>query len=244
MSEPPLITTRGLRKSFGDKEILRGIDLDVHAGDVVCLLGPSGSGKSTLLRCLNLLETPDAGEITFAGNRVRPGPDADTHRRQVGMVFQRFNLFPHLTVLQNLTLAPREVLGLDTAAADTLARALLERVGLGDRVQAWPHELSGGQQQRVAIARALAMKPRVMLFDEVTSALDPELVGEVLAVMRGLATEGMTMVVVTHLMSFARDVGKRVVFLDGGVVVESGEAAGTLDAPRTERLKEFLGHLV
>ncbi|MBI2920987.1 MAG: amino acid ABC transporter ATP-binding protein [Planctomycetes bacterium] len=244
MSVAPLFHIRGLTKSLGGRPILRGIDLDVRRGEVLCVIGPSGSGKSTLIRCLNFIEIPDGGEIQFDGHPVVVGPDLDRHRAQVGMVFQKFNLFPHLTVLRNLTLAPMQVLGLGAAEAVVRARDLLGRVGLGDREGAFPAELSGGQQQRVAIARALAMRPKAMLFDEVTSALDPELVGEVLEVMKGLARDGMTMVVVTHHMKFAVEVGHRVVFLEGGVIAEEGEPRELLEKPKNPRLKEFLGHLI
>ncbi len=242
MSAPPLIRLKGIRKSLGGKEILRGIDLDIAKGEVLCVIGPSGSGKSTLIRCINFLEVPDQGTVEFEGTPVRPDESLDAHRARVGMVFQRFNLFPHLSVLENLTLAPTRVLGLSPAQAEDRARALLDRVGLADRASSYPAEMSGGQQQRVAIARALAMQPQAMLFDEVTSALDPELVGEVLEVMKGLAREGMTMVVVTHQMKFAREVGHRVVFLEGGVVAEAGKPEEVLERPKGARLKEFLGH--
>ena len=242
MSAAPLIRLRGLRKSLGGKEILRGIDLEIAKGEVLCVIGPSGSGKSTLIRCINFLELPDQGTIEFDGVVVRPDASLDAHRARVGMVFQRFNLFPHLSVLENLVLAPTRVLGLSPDQAEVRARALLDRVGLADRAGSYPAEMSGGQQQRVAIARALAMQPQVMLFDEVTSALDPELVGEVLEVMKGLAREGMTMLVVTHQMKFAREVGHRVVFLEGGVVAEEGKPEEVLERPKSGRLKEFLGH--
>jgi polar amino acid transport system ATP-binding protein len=227
---------------LGGKEILRGIDLDVRKGEVVCVIGPSGSGKSTLIRCINFLEIPDAGEVWFEGALIRPDENLDAHRTHVGMVFQRFNLFPHLSVLENITLAPVRVLGLSPDQAATRARELLDRVGLADRGGAYPAELSGGQQQRVAIARALAMRPKAMLFDEVTSALDPELVQEVLEVMRGLARSGMTMLVVTHQMKFAREVGSRLVFLDRGAIAEEGVPSEVLESPRTDRLRNFLGH--
>jgi polar amino acid transport system ATP-binding protein len=244
VSAAPLFRISGLRKVLGGREILKGIDLEIRAGEVLCVLGPSGSGKSTLIRCLNFLEIPDGGVVEFDGAPVRPGDGLDAHRARVGMVFQRFNLFPHLTVLENVTLAPTCVKGLAPAASEEQGRALLRRVGLEDRSQAYPSELSGGQQQRVAIARALAMGPRAMLFDEVTSALDPELVGEVLDVMKGLAGEGMTMVVVTHQVRFAREVGHRVVFLDEGMIAEEGPAAEVLDRPKTMRLKEFLRRIL
>ena len=231
----------GLHKSFGSLEVLRGIDLTVEPGEVVCVIGPSGSGKSTLLRCVNLLEEPTAGSIRVAGVEVTdPDCDIDAVRRGIGMVFQQFNLFGHLTVRENVTIAQRRVLRRSRAEADRIATANLARVGLTDKAGAYPAQLSGGQQQRVAIARALAMDPQLMLFDEPTSALDPELVGEVLAVMRGLAAEGMTMLVVTHEMAFAREVASRVVFMDGGVIVEQGPPAEVFGAPREERTREFL----
>ncbi|MEV5445776.1 amino acid ABC transporter ATP-binding protein [Streptomyces sp. NPDC052644] len=235
------IEIRGLRKSFGAHEVLRGIDLEVARGEVVCVIGPSGSGKSTLLRCVNLLEEPSAGRILVGGTDVTdPDVDIDAVRRRIGMVFQQFNLFPHLTAEENLTLPQRRVLGRERAAAAKVARENLERVGLLEKADAYPSRLSGGQQQRVAIARALAMDPEVMLFDEPTSALDPELVGDVLAVMRGLARDGMTMMVVTHEMSFAREVADRVVFMDDGAIVEEGPAAQVVGAPREARTRDFL----
>jgi ABC-type polar amino acid transport system ATPase subunit len=246
----PMLSLRGIHKRFGDLEVLRGVSLDVAKGEVVCVLGPSGSGKSTLLRCVNLLEPPEEGEIFLEGQDICRGPSSGTGeqsweldfvRQRVGMVFQQFNLFPHKTALENVTLAPRKVLGEDRAKAEEKGRALLERVGLGDKLSQYPERLSGGQQQRVAIARALAMEPHVMLFDEVTSALDPELVKEVLDVLRKLATEGMTMLVVTHEMGFAREVGDQVVFMDDGVIVEQGKPADILDNPRQARTQKFLG---
>ena len=239
-----ILGLEGVRKRFGKLEVLRGIDLDVGGGEVVCVLGPSGSGKSTLLRCINLLEPPEAGRILLEGKEITGGgavEGVDFVRRRVGMVFQQFNLFPHKSALDNVCLAPQKVLERSTQEAHQKATELLERVGLGDKLHEYPDRLSGGQQQRVAIARALAMDPHVMLFDEITSALDPELVKEVLDVIRELAAEGMTMIVVTHELGFARDVGHRVVFMDGGVVVEQGRPAEVLDAPRQERTKRFLG---
>jgi polar amino acid transport system ATP-binding protein len=232
-----------VHKSFGNLHVLKGVGLKVDRGGVVCVIGPSGSGKSTLLRCINLLEPPDAGHIYLEGTEitVQKRSDIDFVRRRVGMVFQQFNLFPHMTALQNLSLAQRTVLGRPEEEALRKSRELLTRVGLDDKIDEYPERLSGGQQQRVAIARALAMNPHVMLFDEVTSALDPELVKEVLDVMRHLAAEGMTMVVVTHEMGFARDVADRIVFMDDGVVIEEGEARALLDQPREERTKQFLG---
>jgi polar amino acid transport system ATP-binding protein len=237
----PAIEIRDLHKSFGKVEVLRGIDLSVETGEVVCVIGPSGSGKSTLLRCVNLLEQPSSGSVHVAGVEVTdPDCDIDDVRRRIGMVFQQFNLFGHLRVRENLTIAQRRVLGRSRAEADRIAAANLDRVGLADKADAFPAQLSGGQQQRVAIARALSMNPQLMLFDEPTSALDPELVGEVLAVMRGLAAEGMTMLVVTHEMSFAREVASRVVFMDGGTVVESGPPEQVFGAPREARTRAFL----
>jgi polar amino acid transport system ATP-binding protein len=237
----PVVRIAGLHKSFGEREVLRGIDLDVHAGEVVCVIGPSGSGKSTLLRCVNLLEQPTAGRIDVLGVDVTdPDVDIDRVRTHVGMVFQQFNLFSHRSVLDNCTMAQRQVLGRSRAQAEQIARANLERVGLADRADAHPSRLSGGQQQRVAIARALSMDPHLMLFDEPTSALDPELVGDVLGVMRDLADAGMTMIVVTHEMAFARDVGDRVVFMDEGVIVEQGPADQVIGAPHEQRTRTFL----
>ncbi|MCG8917873.1 amino acid ABC transporter ATP-binding protein [Actinokineospora sp. PR83] len=231
----------GLTKRFGDLEVLRGIDVRVGAGEVVCIIGPSGSGKSTLLRCVNLLEEPNEGTVVVNGVELtHPDVDLDAARRRIGMVFQSFNLFGHLTVLNNLTIAQRKVLGRSKAEAQAVAVENLARVGLADRLNALPSQLSGGQQQRVAIARALSMNPEVMLFDEPTSALDPELVGEVLGVMRQLADEGMTMLVVTHEMQFAREVADKVLFMDGGYVVEEGPAAQVIGDPRHERTQSFL----
>jgi len=218
-----VLVLNGVRKSFGELEVLRGIDLELAEHEVVCLIGASGSGKSTLLRCVNLLEPIDAGHIVVNGREVTAnGVDANSVRRGIGIVFQAFNLFPHMSVLANVSLGPRKVLGLARAQAEQEATALLERIGLADKRDEYPDRLSGGQQQRVAIVRALAMKPDLMLLDEVTSALDPELVGEVLAVIRELAEEGMTMLIATHEMSFARDVANRVCFLDAGVILEQG----------------------
>ncbi|WP_395111546.1 amino acid ABC transporter ATP-binding protein [Actinomadura sp. SCN-SB] len=234
-----------LRKSFGANEVLRGIDLDVRAGEVVCVIGPSGSGKSTLLRCVNLLEEPSSGTVRVTGVEVTdPEVDIDAVRRRIGMVFQSFNLFPHLTALGNVTIAQRKVLRRGKAEAERTAREVLERVGLADKLASYPARLSGGQQQRVAIARSLAMGPEVMLFDEPTSALDPELVGDVLGVMRELAEDGMTMLVVTHEMSFAREVADRVVFMDDGVIVEEGPPSQVIDAPRHDRTRAFLARVL
>jgi polar amino acid transport system ATP-binding protein len=246
----PLLRLEGVHKRFGSLEVLRGIDLDVSRGEVICVIGASGSGKSTLLRCINLLEPPDEGDIYLDGRSICKGADApsgeagwelDFVRQRVGLVFQQFNLFPHRTALENVTMAPEKVLGRQGDVARSKAIQLLERVGLGDKLDQYPERLSGGQQQRVAIARALAMDPHVMLFDEVTSALDPELVKEVLDVVRELAEEGMTMIVVTHEMGFAREVGDKIVFLDEGVILEQGPPAKILDGPREERTKRFLG---
>ncbi|GAA2512833.1 hypothetical protein GCM10009859_10390 [Kocuria salsicia] len=239
------VRVRGLHKSYGELEVLRGIDLDVVAGEVVCLIGPSGSGKSTLLRCLNLLETPQAGSISVDGFTVTdPDLDVDAMRRRVGMVFQQFNLFPHLSVLENCTMAQVKVLKRPAAEARRVALANLRRVGLSEKADQRPAQLSGGQQQRVAIARALSVDPDLMLFDEPTSALDPETVGDVLSIMRGLAADGMTMLVVTHEMSFARDVADRVVFMDGGVVVEQGPAREVIGSPQHQRTRTFLSRVL
>lgn len=236
-----IVDIRRLHKSFGQLEVLTGIDLQVRRGEVVCVIGPSGSGKSTLLRCVNLLEQPTAGTIHLGDTEVTDRDvDIDRVRRHVGMVFQQFNLFPHLTVLANCTIAQVKVLGRSKDEAQKAARANLDRVGLSDKVDAYPAQLSGGQQQRVAIARALSMDPDLLLFDEPTSALDPELVGDVLSVMRRLAEEGMTMMVVTHEMSFAREVAKRVVFMDGGVIVEEGPPEQVIGQPQEARTREFL----
>ena len=241
----PEIRVQGLHKSFGDNHVLRGIDLEIAQGEVVCVIGPSGSGKSTLLRCVNLLEEPTEGQVFVGGTEVTdPDVDIDAVRRRIGMVFQQFNLVPHLSVTENLTLPQRRVLRRDKAAAERVAAENLARVGLAEKAGAYPSALSGGQQQRVAIARALAMGPEVMLFDEPTSALDPELVGDVLAVMRSLAREGMTMMVVTHEMSFAREVADRVVFMDGGVIVEQGRPEQVIGAPRHERTRHFLSRIL
>jgi polar amino acid transport system ATP-binding protein len=235
------IRAEGLCKAYGRNVVLDHIDLDVAPGEVVCVIGPSGSGKSTLLRCLNLLERPTSGRVFIGDDEITaPGAPIDALRRRVGMVFQAFNLFPHRTVIDNLTMAPMAVTGLSRGAARERARSLLARVGLSEKEGEHPARLSGGQQQRVAIARALAMEPRVMLFDEATSALDPELVGDVLGVMRDLADGGMTMVVVTHEMGFAREAGDRVVFMDEGAIVEQGPPGEVLGAPREERTRRFL----
>nr|WP_304466026.1 amino acid ABC transporter ATP-binding protein [Gordonibacter sp. 28C] len=239
-----VVRIEDLRKSFGDNEVLRGIDLDVHRGEVVVILGPSGSGKSTLLRCVNLLEKPTGGRIFFEDTEITAKKtDINKVRAKVGMVFQNFNLFPHLTAKKNVMLAQQKVLHRNADEAARIAVEQLEKVGLGDRIDYKPSELSGGQQQRVAIARALAMDPHVMLFDEATSALDPELVRDVLSVMKGLAKGGMTMIVVTHEMGFARDVADRVIFMDGGFIVEQGTPEDVFDHPKSDRTKDFLGHI-
>ena len=239
------VRVNNLHKSFGRLEVLRGIDLEVREGEVVCLIGPSGSGKSTFLRCLNFLETPTSGEVEVDGHILTDGKaDLNKIRENIGMVFQQFNLFPHLNVLDNITMAPLDRKKLDKAAAEQKARALLERVGLADKASVYPAQLSGGQQQRVAIARALAMDPDIMLFDEPTSALDPEMVGEVLAVMRQLADGGMTMVVVTHEMGLAREVADRVIFMDEGVIVEQGDPADIFANPREKRTIDFLNKVL
>jgi polar amino acid transport system ATP-binding protein len=240
----PMLSLQNVCKRFGDLEVLRGVDFDVERGEVVCVIGPSGSGKSTLLRCVNLLEPPEDGRIMLEGKEITGAgakDGVDFVRRRVGMVFQQFNLFPHKTALENVCIAQEKVLDRSTGDAREKGEALLARVGMAEKVDQYPDRLSGGQQQRVAIARALAMDPHVMLFDEVTSALDPELVKEVLDTMRELANEGMTMIVVTHEMGFAREVASRVVFMDEGVVVESGPPAEVLGNPQQERTKRFLG---
>lgn len=241
----PAIDIRGLVKSFGDNEVLKGIDLTVTGGEVVCVIGPSGSGKSTLLRSVNLLEEPTGGTIHIEGIDVTDEEtDIDRVRTRIGMVFQGFNLFPHMTVLGNLTLAQRRVKKRSKAESEKIAHEMLERVGLAEKADAFPGQLSGGQQQRVAIARALCMKPDMMLFDEPTSALDPELVGEVLQVMRDLADEGMTMLVVTHEMGFAREVGSRLIFMDGGYIVEQGDPREVLSNPQHQRTQDFLSRVL
>jgi polar amino acid transport system ATP-binding protein len=244
MSTESVVSIRNLNKSFGDNHVLRGIDLEIQRGEVVCVIGPSGSGKSTLLRCVNMLETPSDGTVVVLGNDLTNlDTDLDAARAQIGMVFQSFNLFPHMNVLDNVCVAQQKVLKRSSTEAQEIGRQLLERVGLSEKESAFPAQLSGGQQQRVAIARALAMNPQVMLFDEATSALDPELVGEVLNVMRGLADEGMTMLVVTHEMGFAANVASRVVFMDGGVIVEQGSPAQVINSPKEERTRAFLSNV-
>lgn len=241
----PAIDVQGLVKSFGDNEVLKGIDLTVTKGEVVCVIGPSGSGKSTLLRSVNLLEEPTGGKILIEGIDITdPDTDIDRVRTRIGMMFQSFNLFPHLSVLGNLTIAQQRVKKRSKAEAQTIAHEMLGRVGLAEKADAYPGHLSGGQQQRVAIARALCMNPDMMLFDEPTSALDPELVGEVLQVMRTLADEGMTMLVVTHEMGFAREVGSRLIFMDGGNIVEEGDPREVLGNPQHQRTRDFLSRVL
>ena len=239
------IRVRGLQKSFQDVSVLKGIDIDIHKGDVVCVIGASGSGKSTFLRCLNLLEQPTGGSIYFEGADLTDTKvDLNLHRQKMGMVFQQFNLFPHMSILENLTCAPVLLKKATPEQAKAKAMDLLARVGLADRADSYPNQLSGGQKQRVAIVRALCMEPDVMLFDEPTSALDPEMVGEVLDVMKELAKEGMTMVVVTHEMGFAREVSNRVIFLDDGVIAEEGTPAEIFENPQCERLQSFLAKVL
>ncbi len=242
--DEPVVRIEGLKKAFDDNVVLRNVNLEVYRGEVVVILGPSGSGKSTMLRCINLLETPTDGRIFFEDTEIT-GKKVDINkvRAQLGMVFQSFNLFPHLTAKGNVMLAQRKVLGRSKEEAERIAVEELTKVGLGERVDYKPAELSGGQQQRVAIARALAMSPHVMLFDEATSALDPELVRDVLGVMKELARGGMTMIVVTHEMGFAREVADRVIFMDGGVIVEEGTPEEVFDHPQSDRTKDFLGHI-
>ncbi|WP_054790405.1 amino acid ABC transporter ATP-binding protein [Lacrimispora sphenoides] len=243
--ENPLIQVQNLGKKFGDVEVLKDISVDIYKGDVVCVIGPSGSGKSTFLRCLNRLEEPTGGHILFEGvDIVDKKTDIDKHRQKMGMVFQQFNLFPHMTILKNLTLAPMKLQGRSRKEAEEQALGLLHKVGLADRADSYPNQLSGGQKQRIAIVRALCMNPDVMLFDEPTSALDPEMVGEVLNVMRELADEKMTMVVVTHEMGFAREVATRVMFMDGGYFLEENEPNEFFANPQNERLKLFLSKVL
>ena len=239
-----MIDIKNLHKSFGEHEVLKGIDLHINPQEVVVIIGSSGSGKSTLLRCMNLLEEPTSGSVVVDGIDLTGDSDINKAREEIGMVFQRFNLFPHMTVLQNITLAPIKVRNMAKDEAEKIARELLERVGLADKADAYPPQLSGGQQQRVAIARALAMRPKVMLFDEPTSALDPEMVNEVLDVMKSLANEGMTMAVVTHEMGFAREVGDRLLFVDGGNIIEQGAPKDVFENPKEERTKLFLSKVL
>lgn len=241
----PLIRAVNVKKNFGDQEVLKGIDLEVNEGDVVVIIGPSGSGKSTFLRCLNLLEVPTDGHILFEGTDITDKKvNIDLHRQKVGMVFQHFNLFPHMNVMKNLTLGPIKLQGRKPEEAEKEAMELLKLVGLADRADAYPNQLSGGQKQRIAIVRALCMKPEVLLFDEPTSALDPEMVGEVLNVMRDLARSGMTMIVVTHEMGFAREVANRVVFMDEGILMEENTPEEFFSHPKNERLQSFLSKVL
>ncbi|WP_303841375.1 amino acid ABC transporter ATP-binding protein [Selenomonas ruminantium] len=239
-----MIVIENLHKAFGEVEVLKGVNLHIKPQEVVALIGPSGSGKSTLLRCMNYLEEPTSGKVTVAGTLLDGEANINKVREEVGMVFQRFNLFPHMTALENIMLAPLKVKKISRAEAEKKARELLERVGLADKADNYPSQLSGGQQQRVAIARALAMEPKVMLFDEPTSALDPEMVGEVLDVMRSLAKDGMTMAIVTHEMGFAREVADRVLFIDGGGILEQGTPAELFEHPQQERTQNFLSKVL
>ncbi len=245
MNDNVLIRAEGVRKSFSGKEVLKGIDLEIRQGEVAVIIGPSGSGKSTFLRCLNLLEVPTGGHIFFKDADITDKKvDIDLHRQKMGMVFQHFNLFPHMDILRNMTIGPEKLLKKPANEAEKYAMALLDRVGLADRAHAYPSQLSGGQKQRIAIVRALCMQPEVMLFDEPTSALDPEMVGEVLQVMRDLAREHMTMVVVTHEMGFAKEVADRVVFLEEGILMEQNDPVSFFEHPKNERLKSFLGKVL
>jgi len=245
MNEGPALLLENVHKSFGENEVLKGIDLTVEPHEVVCLIGASGSGKSTLLRCVNLVEPIDAGRVVVEGEEITvQGVDANRIRRRIGIVYQAYNLFPHMTVLRNITLAPREALKQNRAQAEENARRLLDRFGLLDRENEYPDRLSGGQQQRVAIVRALAMRPHLMLLDEVTSALDPELVAEVLAVIKELAREGMTMLIATHEMSFARDIADRVCFLEAGHILEQGPPNKIFTSPEHPRTRQFLGRII
>ena len=240
-----MITVKGLKKSFGDNEVLKGIDYEIKKGEKIVIIGPSGSGKSTFLRCLNLLERPTSGDVFIDGQKITdPKCDINMVRRKMGMVFQHFNLFPHLTILKNITLAPVKLGLMTKAQANERAMALLKRIGLEEKADAYPSQLSGGQKQRIAIVRALAMNPEVMLFDEPTSALDPEMVGEVLDVMKDLAHGGMTMAVVTHEMGFAREVATRVIFMDGGKIIEDGTPDEIFNHPKSDRLQSFLSKII
>ncbi len=239
-----MIQLQNVHKYFGQLHVLKGVSTEIDAGEVVVIIGPSGSGKSTVLRCMNYLEEPTQGDVIVDGMNLNVKENINNVRAEVGMVFQRFNLFPHMTVLDNITLAPQKIRGLSKSEAESIAHDLLGKVGLSDKAEAYPEQLSGGQQQRVAIARALAMKPKVMLFDEPTSALDPEMVSEVLDVMKDLAKEGMTMVIVTHEMSFAKEVATRVLFVDGGEILEEGTPAEVFDTPKHERTKSFLSKVI
>ncbi len=245
MTDTVLIETRNLTKSFGGLQVLKGVDLQVHQGEAIAVIGPSGGGKSTFLRCLNLLEEPDGGDVIFEGQKInRKGTDVDRYRQKMGMVFQHFNAFPHMTVQQNVTLAPVLLKKKTQAEADEQALRLLDRIGLLDKKDEYPRKLSGGQKQRLAIVRALAMEPDVMLFDEPTSALDPEMVGEVLSVIRALVQAGMTTVIVTHEMGFAREVSDRILFMSDGVIVEQGAPADLLDHPQQQRTQDFLSKVL
>ena len=245
MTDTVLIETKGLQKSFGDNHVLKGVDLQIHQGEALAIIGPSGGGKSTFLRCLNLLEEPDGGDVIFEGQKInQKGTDVDKYRQKMGMVFQHFNVFPHMTVLENLTCAPLMLGKMNKTEAEAMAMELLGRVGLADRAGEYPNKLSGGQKQRVAIVRALCMDPEVMLFDEPTSALDPEMVGEVLDVMKNLARKGMTMIVVTHEMGFAREVSNRVLFMDEGVIMEDNTPEELFSNPKCERLQSFLAKVL
>ena len=245
MTDTVLIETRNLTKSFGGLQVLKGVDLQVHQGEAIAVIGPSGGGKSTFLRCLNLLEQPDGGDVIFEGQKInQKGTDVDLYRQKMGMVFQHFNVFPHMTVQQNVTLAPVLLKKKTQAEADEQALRLLDRIGLLDKKDEYPRKLSGGQKQRLAIVRALAMEPDVMLFDEPTSALDPEMVGEVLSVIRALVQAGMTTVIVTHEMGFAREVSDRILFMSDGVIVEQGAPADLLDHPRQQRTQDFLSKVL
>ena len=245
MTDTVLIETRNLTKSFGGLQVLKGVDLQVHQGEAIAVIGPSGGGKSTFLRCLNLLETPDSGDVIFEGQKInQKGTDVDKYRQKMGMVFQHFNVFPHMTVQQNVTLAPVLLKKKTQAEADEQALRLLDRIGLLDKKDEYPRKLSGGQKQRLAIVRALAMEPDVMLFDEPTSALDPEMVGEVLSVIRALVQAGMTTVIVTHEMGFAREVSDRILFMSDGQIVEQGAPAELLDHPRQQRTQDFLSKVL
>ncbi len=240
-----LIKVDGLEKAFGEVQVLKGIDLEIKKGEVVVIIGPSGCGKSTFLRTLNLLEEPTGGNIYFEGTDITaPKTNINIHRQKIGMVFQQFNLFPHMTVLKNMTIAPMKLLNLSKAEAEERALKLLQRVGLADRANSYPSQLSGGQKQRVAIVRALCMEPEVMLFDEPTSALDPEMVGEVLEVMKSLANDGMTMAIVTHEMGFAREVANRILFIDQGIIMEQGSPEEVFGNPQSPRLKDFLSKVI
>ena len=245
MTDTVLIETRNLTKSFGGLQVLKGVDIQVHQGEAIAVIGPSGGGKSTFLRCLNLLETPDGGDVIFEGQKInQKGTDVDRYRQKMGMVFQHFNVFPHMTVQQNVTLAPVLLKKKTQAEADEQALRLLDRIGLLDKKDEYPRKLSGGQKQRLAIVRALAMEPDVMLFDEPTSALDPEMVGEVLSVIRALVQAGMTTVIVTHEMGFAREVSDRILFMSDGVIVEQGAPADLLDHPQQQRTQDFLSKVL